>query len=63
LRAINSAQFSGHRVHWAPTEERRLEHCEQNAEIMVALKSRNATFANEAMRNHLASRRRNYFGE
>jgi DNA-binding FadR family transcriptional regulator len=45
------------------TEERRLEYCNQHAEIMSALKSRNATGAGEAMRNHLSSRRRNYFGE
>jgi DNA-binding FadR family transcriptional regulator len=45
------------------SEERRLEYCEQHAQIMAALKSRNATGANEAMRNHLATRRRNYFGE
>jgi DNA-binding FadR family transcriptional regulator len=45
------------------TEERRLEYCDQHAEIMVALKSRNATGASEAMRRHLSTRRRNYFGE
>jgi DNA-binding FadR family transcriptional regulator len=45
------------------TEERRLEYCGQHAQIMQALKSRNAAAASEAMRNHLAARRRNYFGE
>jgi DNA-binding FadR family transcriptional regulator len=45
------------------TEERRLEYCQQHAQIMVALKSRNAQGAGEAMRLHLATRRRNYFGE
>jgi DNA-binding FadR family transcriptional regulator len=45
------------------TEERRLEFCDQHVEIMIALKSRNATGANEAMGNNLASHRRNCFGE
>jgi DNA-binding FadR family transcriptional regulator len=45
------------------TEERRLEYCEQHTHIMQALKSRNARAASEAMRSHLSTRRRNYFGE
>jgi DNA-binding FadR family transcriptional regulator len=45
------------------SEERRLEYCDQHAQIMAALKSRNAAGAGEAMRMHLATRRRNYFGE
>ncbi len=45
------------------TEERRQEYCAQHALIMQALKSRNAAGASDAMRNHLATRRRNYFGE
>jgi DNA-binding FadR family transcriptional regulator len=45
------------------TEERRLEYCDQHVQIMQALKSRNAAGASEAMRNHLAARRRYYFGE
>jgi DNA-binding FadR family transcriptional regulator len=45
------------------SEERRLEYCDQHTQIMTALKSRNATGAGEAMRLHLATRRRNYFGE
>ncbi len=45
------------------TEDRRLEYCGQHAQIMRALKSRNAAAASEAMRNHLSARRRNYFGE
>jgi DNA-binding FadR family transcriptional regulator len=45
------------------TEERRIEYCEQHAQIMNALKSRNASGASEAMHSHLAARRRYYFGE
>jgi DNA-binding FadR family transcriptional regulator len=45
------------------TEDRRLEYCDQHVQIMTALKSRNAAGASEAMRLHLATRRRNYFGE
>jgi DNA-binding FadR family transcriptional regulator len=45
------------------TEERRQHYCEQHIQIMKALRSRNAADAHEAMRSHLATRRRNYFGE
>jgi DNA-binding FadR family transcriptional regulator len=45
------------------TEERRLEYCDQHLQIMQCLKSRHAIGASEAMRSHLAARRRNYFGE
>jgi DNA-binding FadR family transcriptional regulator len=45
------------------TEERRLNYCEHHAQILAALKTRNATSASEAMRHHLATRRKNYFGE
>jgi DNA-binding FadR family transcriptional regulator len=45
------------------SEERRLEYCAQHQQIMQGLKSRNAAGASDAMRNHLAARRRNYFGE
>jgi DNA-binding FadR family transcriptional regulator len=45
------------------TEARRLEYCDQHATIMQALKSRNAAGASDAMRHHLGTRRRNYFGE
>jgi len=45
------------------SEERRLNYCDQHNQILSALKSRNAIAASEAMRNHLATRRKNYFGE
>jgi DNA-binding FadR family transcriptional regulator len=45
------------------TEERRLAYCEHHEQILAALKSRNASAASETMRNHLAARRKNYFGE
>ena len=45
------------------TEDRRLAYCAQHVEIAKALVSRDAPAAALAMRTHLASRRRNYFGE
>jgi DNA-binding FadR family transcriptional regulator len=45
------------------TEERRIDYCNHHDQILAALKTRNAALASEAMRHHLATRRKNYFGE
>lgn len=44
------------------SEERRQHYNEEHQEIIEALKNWDSERASRAMRNHLASRRRNYFG-
>jgi DNA-binding FadR family transcriptional regulator len=45
------------------SEEKRLIYCSQHALIINALQARDAPAAAQAMRTHLLTRRRNYFGE
>jgi DNA-binding FadR family transcriptional regulator len=45
------------------SEEKRLIYCSQHVLIINALQARDAPAAAQAMRTHLLTRRRNYFGE
>ncbi|MCB1071439.1 MAG: FCD domain-containing protein, partial [Kiritimatiellae bacterium] len=49
--------------HRAFTPERRHDYCSQHTEIRNALHGRNPDAAHDAMKRHLAARRRAYFGE